>query len=75
MNRRNKPLPRWKAAYQRVLASREVMKCTGLGFDEINTLCARGEFPSPVVLGQSCMGWDEDEIQDWILNRLERSHS
>ncbi len=49
----------------------EVIKDTGLGRSSIYKRIAEGEFPKPVPLGGRAVGWVSDEIEAWILERIE----
>jgi len=49
----------------------EVIKDTGLGRSSIYKRIAQGEFPKPVPLGGRAVGWVSDEIEAWILERIE----
>ena len=49
----------------------EVIRDTGLGRSSIYNRIAEGVFPKPVPLGGSTVGWVSDEIEAWILERIE----
>ena len=49
----------------------EVIRDTGLGRSSIYKRIAEGEFPKPVPLGGRAVGWVSDEIEAWILERIE----
>ena len=49
----------------------EVIKDTGLGRSSIYKRIAEGEFRKPVPLGGRAVGWVSDEIEAWILERIE----
>ena len=49
----------------------EVIKDTGLGRSSIYKRIAEGEFPKPVPLGGRAVGWVSDEVEAWILERIE----
>ncbi|MFO0109366.1 MAG: helix-turn-helix transcriptional regulator [Alphaproteobacteria bacterium] len=57
---------------RRLLTWAEVRRLTGLTNEEINHLSARKQFPSPIVCSVRGGGFDEDEIQDWLLKREEK---
>jgi prophage regulatory protein len=46
---------------------------TGLGKSSIYLGVTRGDFPAPISLGARAVAWLEDEIEQWIANRVERS--
>jgi len=50
---------------------KDVMDCTGLGRSTIYNYMANNQFPKRVELGGRGVGWVEDEVQDWILERIE----
>lgn len=58
----------------RLLHLGAVVKRTGLSSSAIYERIARGRFPREVVLSERAIGWDEDEIHDWILDQLEAQH-
>ena len=49
----------------------EVIRDTGLGRSSIYKRIAQGEFPKPVPLGGRAVGWVSDEVEAWILERIE----
>tara|TARA_B100000676_G_scaffold313222_1_gene392432 strand:- start:1945 stop:2142 length:198 start_codon:yes stop_codon:yes gene_type:complete len=59
----------------RLIRLAEVMKNTGLGRSSIYKRIAEGEFPKPVPLGGRAVGWVSDEIETWILERIEERDS
>lgn len=50
----------------------EVRKLTGLGKTTIYELQGIGDFPQSVAISARCVGWVRDEINAWILTRIER---
>ena len=50
----------------------EVIRDTGLGRSSIYKRIAEGVFPKPVPLGGRTVGWVSDEVEAWILERIER---
>ena len=49
----------------------EVIRDTGLGRSSIYERIAEGVFPKPVPLGGRTVGGVSDEIEAWILERIE----
>ena len=49
----------------------EVMAKTGLGRSAIYERIAEGTFPKPVALGGRAVAWVSDEIEAWIMARIE----
>lgn len=57
--------------YSQLLRLKEVMKRTGLSRSMIYELAGKGKFPKQILITERCVGWVEDEVHDWILQRLE----
>lgn len=49
----------------------EVMAKTGLGRSAIYERIAEGTFPKPVSLGGRAVAWVSDEVEAWIMARIE----
>lgn len=54
----------------RLIKIKDVMDCTGLARSTIYKYISNDTFPKPVNLGARAVAWVEDEIQDWILERI-----
>lgn len=54
----------------RLIRVREVMKLTGISRAYIYVLAQKGEFPAPVKLSERSSAWVEEEVRDWIENRI-----
>jgi len=52
------------------LRCREVVRRTGLSRATIYRLMANGQFPPQHQLSQGRVGWSEEEIDDWLRQRL-----
>ncbi len=50
-----------------------VMARTGLSRSTIYAKVATGEFPEPISLGARAVGWLADEIEAWLIARVEAS--
>lgn len=48
---------------------------TGLSRSSIYQGIADGTFPRPIKLGLRSVGWLEDEIDEWIRQRVEASRN
>jgi prophage regulatory protein len=48
----------------------DVIDRTGLGRSTIYKLMAENDFPSSVPLSARSVAWVEQEIEDWIFNRI-----
>lgn len=55
----------------RLIRLKEVMRVTGLARSTIYKYIAEESFPKPVSLGERSVGWVDDEVQDWIMARVE----
>lgn len=51
----------------------EVKKRTGLSRSTIYLRMANNEFPHPISLGGRAVGWLEEDINEWIVTRIEES--
>ena len=58
------------ASGSRILRAREVFAKTGLGRTAIYGKISRGEFPRPVQLSPTAVGWLESEVDTWINARV-----
>ena len=56
-----------------ILRLHQVMARTGLSKSTIYAKIAAGEFPEPISLGGRAVGWIEDEVNDWLIARVEAS--
>lgn len=48
-----------------------VMGRTGLSRSMIYAKVAAGEFPEPINLGARAVGWLSDEVEAWLVARVE----
>lgn len=55
----------------RIIRLREVMALTGLARSTVYKYVEAGTFPQPVPLGGRSVGWVEQEVEDWVLARIE----
>ena len=51
----------------------EVKKRTGLSRSTIYLRMANNAFPHPISLGDRAVGWLEEDINEWIVTRIEES--
>jgi len=56
----------------KILRLTDVINLTGLGRSSIYKLMAVGDFPLSVPLFNRSVGWVEQEVLDWIKQRIER---
>ena len=59
----------------RFLRLPEVQDRTGLSRSTIYVRLNQGRFPRPVSLGSRAVGWIEEEVEEWIRERIETSRS
>jgi prophage regulatory protein len=55
------------------LRLKKVKEITGMSRSWIYAAIQKGEFPAPISLGARAVGWLEDEIETWRLNRIQKS--
>lgn len=55
----------------RLMRLPEVTKVTGLGRSSIYEKISEGTFPKSVPLGGRAVAWVSDEVEAWILERIE----
>lgn len=55
---------------KRIIRLPVVMARTGLGRSSIYAGTAGGTFPPQIPLGGRAVGWDEDEVNAWIEQRI-----
>jgi prophage regulatory protein len=56
-----------------ILRLPEVIKRTGLSRSSIYLRVANKEFPAPLSLGGRAVGWLEQNVDEWIVARIEQS--
>ena len=54
----------------RVLKVPQVLEQTGLGRSSLFQAVQEGRFPKQVKIGPRSVGWVEDEVQEWIKERV-----
>ena len=54
----------------RLIRLKEVMQVTGLARSTVYKYIAEEAFQKPVSLGERCVGWVEDEVQDWVMAKI-----
>ncbi len=59
----------------RILSKRQVKELVLYSPQHIARLEAAGQFPKRVKLGQCRVGWVEQEVLDWLQDRLDRRDS
>ena len=48
----------------------EVRTLTGLSRSTIYSQISQGKFPKPILLGSRAVGWIEQEVEDWLEQRI-----
>ena len=56
-----------------ILRLPQIKKRTGLSRSSIYLRMANGEFPASISLGGRAVGWIEQDIDEWIIARIEES--
>lgn len=59
----------------RILRLRDVMEKTGLARSTVYKYIEAGTFPKPIDLGGRSVGWVDEEINDWILEKITQRDS
>jgi len=59
----------------RILKLPEVIWMSGLARSTIYLRMKEKTFPTPIKLGERSVGWIEEEIQDWIDQRIHECRS
>ena len=54
----------------RLIKLKEVMTLTSLARSTIYKYMSEGQFPKAVLLDVRSVAWIEDEVTDWILERI-----
>ncbi|MBT3091532.1 MAG: AlpA family transcriptional regulator [Candidatus Thiodiazotropha sp. (ex Lucina pensylvanica)] len=57
----------------RILRLPEVIQLTGLSRSSIYLRMANNEFPESVSLGGRAVGWLEQDVDEWIVEKIEQS--
>jgi predicted DNA-binding transcriptional regulator AlpA len=53
-----------------LLRLQQVINRTGLGRSSIYAMASKGEFPKPIKIGLRSSAWLENEVRDWIRERI-----
>ena len=53
-----------------LLRLQQVINRTGLGRSSIYSMASKGEFPKPIKIGLRSSAWLENEVRDWIRERI-----
>lgn len=52
-----------------------VKELTGLSRSTIYLRISKNEFPAPISLGGRAVGWLEGDVNAWLAEKVEASHS
>ena len=55
-----------------ILRRKKVEHRTGLSRSTIYLQIQKGLFPKPINLGPRAVGWIENEIDDWLMDQIEK---
>ena len=55
----------------RLLKLPEVVQMTGVPKSSVYWRVSRGEFPRPLKIGERASAWNSDEIDAWIVAKIE----
>ena len=55
----------------RLIKIKEVIKMTSLSRATIYKYMADDSFPKPVSLGVKSVAWVEDEVENWVMDKIE----
>lgn len=55
----------------RLIKIKEVIKMTSLSRATIYKYMAENTFPKPVSLGTKAVAWVEDEVENWIYEKID----
>lgn len=59
----------------KILRLPSVKEKTGLSRSTIYLRIAKGEFPSAISLGGRAVGWLEEEIDNWLAEKIKTNRS
>ncbi len=54
----------------RIYRLRDVCRATGLSKSTIYRMAADGKFPKPFKITDRASGWDAEEVERWIAERI-----
>ena len=57
----------------KILRLPDVKSRTGLSRSSIYLKIKEGSFPAPISLGKRSVGWIETEIQEWLVEQINKS--
>ena len=57
----------------KILRLPSIIELTGLSRSSIYLRISKGEFPAPVSLGGRAVGWVEEDVENWLCEKIEAS--
>lgn len=61
-----------KRSQRHLLKLRQVMAMTCLARSTVYKYCADNNFPKPIRLGERNVAWVEEEVQEWIYQKVHK---
>lgn len=55
----------------RILKAKQVAEKTSISIPHINRMAREGEFPKSIKISESRQGWLEEDIDNWIMEKVE----
>ena len=68
----DKKLQMERSMSMRIIKLQDVKKITTFSISTIYRLASQGKFPKPIKLAERSSGWVEQEVIDYIEERIER---
>lgn len=59
----------------KILRLPALKELTGLSRSTIYLRISKNEFPSPISLGDRAVGWLEEDIENWLTEKVEASRA
>ena len=56
--------------HRKLLNIHQVITLTGLNRPSVYSMMNKGEFPGIIIETEQYSGWDEDDVQEWLLKQL-----
>lgn len=53
----------------KILRLRRVLEKTGMGRSSVWRMVKEGTFPAPIKLSPRMVGWVEEEVNDWLVEK------
>lgn len=57
----------------KILRLPSIIELTGLSRSTIYLRISKSEFPAPISLGGRAVGWVEDDVNQWLAEKVEAS--